>query len=97
LRGDDATDGMTAGQDDAAMVNFRGGAGGLTEGVKAGSLDQRAAAGWAPVCLGFLGKYGPALAANSFHTQKLTRLSGIFRTSFEAGGSEQDRRDGCAR
>jgi hypothetical protein len=64
---------MAAGQDDAAMVNFRGGFGGLTEGREACPLDQGAAAGWTPVCLGFLGEHGPALAANSFHTQELTR------------------------
>ena len=64
---------MAAWQDDAAMVNIRGGFGGLGGGREAGPFDQGAAAGWTPVRLGFLGEYGPAQAANSFHTQELTR------------------------
>jgi hypothetical protein len=73
LRGNDAADGMAAGQDDAAMVNFGGGFGGLSRGREAGPFDQGAAAGWTPVCPGFLGEHSSALAANSFHTQELTR------------------------
>jgi hypothetical protein len=76
---------MAAGQDDAAMVNFRGGFGGLSGGRVAGPFDQGAAAGWTPVCLGFLGEDGAALAAHSFHALKLTRWGRRFSSRAVCG------------
>jgi hypothetical protein len=61
---------VTAGQDDAAMINF------LRRGQRlageSGPLDQRATAGRTPVCHGLFGEHGAALSANAFHTSKIT-------------------------
>ena len=45
-RGDDTADGVTAGQEDATVVSLPGRSAGQ---IRIGTLDQRAAAGWADI------------------------------------------------
>ena len=73
LRSDDSAQRMTARQNDAAMIDLlrRGRTLGVFNG-QAGTLDQCPAASRAPVGGGLFGEHGVAMAANAFHTQKLT-------------------------
>ena len=77
LGGDDSAQGMTARQNDAAVVDFgRRNAGNLWFG-QGGALGQRSAAGRAPV--GFLvdGEDSMAMGANPFHEARLPEAHGI--------------------
>jgi hypothetical protein len=58
---------MAAGQNNAAVVDFRLRAGGAIEGRHNLPLDQRSPAGGAPVGDSFSGKHGMAMAAKAFH------------------------------
>jgi hypothetical protein len=63
---------VTAGQDNAAVIDFCGGTalvGGVGQG---GALYQGATAGGAPVGHGFLVQQGAALGADSLHVYEIT-------------------------
>ena len=80
LRRDDAAQRMAARQDDAAMIHFHHCVG-LPFG-RSISLNQRAAAGRAPVGLRGLGQHGMALAAGSLHAKSLSHWSSRGSTLF---------------
>jgi hypothetical protein len=64
---------MTAGQDDAAMIDLlRRGHCVRRSGLNFGAFDQRASAGGTPVRHRLFGEYRAALVANTFHTFKIT-------------------------
>ncbi len=63
---------MTAGQDDAAVIDFSGGPGGLIGCGVAGPLNQCSTAGGAPVRDGVLVEHGVALGADAVHLPKST-------------------------
>ncbi len=66
LRGDNAADGVAARQHDSTMIHCVGRI--VGRGLwQDGTLDKSAAAGWAPVGLGFGAEHSMALAANTFH------------------------------
>lgn len=67
LRGDDATQGVTARQHDAAMIDFRRRGGAFNGGGKDGACDKGSAAGGAPVGFGVGCKHSVAMAAEAFH------------------------------
>jgi len=73
LRGDDSAQGVAAGQDDAAVIDFgcrpRGGF------RYRGSLDEFTAAGRAPVGFDSMRHYGVALCADSLHKKRVADLS----------------------
>src|ERR1035438_2235599 len=61
-----------AGQDDAAMIDLGRWPTWLDEGRRAFPLNQRTAAGWAPVHDSLEAQHGVAVAANAFHNLKIT-------------------------
>jgi hypothetical protein len=64
---------MTAGQDDAAMINhLRWGQCWRDLGRESSPFAQRATAGGTPICHRLFGEYRVALVANTFHTFKIT-------------------------
>jgi hypothetical protein len=71
LRGDDATQGVTARQHDTAMIDFRRRGGGWDGGRKAGEFDEGSATGGAPVGFGLGGNDGVAMAAGAFHVSTI--------------------------
>ena len=70
LRRDDAAQRMAARQHDAAMIHFHHCVG--QSFGQSFSLNQRAAAGRAPVGLRGIGQNGMALAADSLHAKSLS-------------------------
>ena len=66
LRRDDAADGVTAREQDSAMINF--GFALISFGRKRGALDQSASARRAPVGSGLIGENSVTLGADAFHT-----------------------------
>jgi len=75
LRRNNPTQRVTPGQHDAAMIHLRWGQRWMILYGKSGSLDQRPAAGRTPIRHGLFAEHRPALAANPFHTFKITGLS----------------------
>jgi len=63
---------VTPGQHNAAMIHFGRWSAGPLEGRRAGLLKQRSAARGAPVGHALQTQYGVAVAANAFHTIKIT-------------------------
>ena len=70
MRGDDAAEGVAAGQDNAAVVDFNGGSTGRVESRQERAFNQRATAGRTPVRFGVFVEDGMALAADSLHVHK---------------------------
>ena len=70
MRGDDAAEGVAAGQDNAAVVDFNGGSTGRVESRQERAFNQRATAGRAPVRFGVFVEHGMTLAADSLHVHQ---------------------------
>jgi hypothetical protein len=67
---------MTAGQDNAAMIDLlRRGQRWKILGRESSTLDQRASAGGTPIRDRLFGEDGAAVAADAFHTYKITGSS----------------------
>ena len=66
---------MTPGQNDAAMIHLRWGQRWMILAGESGSLNQCPAAGRTPIRHGLFAEHRPALAANPFHTSKITGFS----------------------
>ncbi len=77
MRSDDAAGVVTSRQNDAAMIHFKLR---VRHRVRQfGPLDERTAAGWAPVRFGLFGQNGATLAADAFHDHQITGRSGFER------------------
>jgi hypothetical protein len=73
LRSDDSAVGVTAGKNDAAMIDLlRRRHFVRWSRLKFGSLEQSAATGRTPVGDGLLSEQGAAVAADAFHAIKIT-------------------------
>ena len=71
LRSDDAAQGVTARQQDAAMIDLRRRGGGVDRGRSAGEVDDGSATGGAPVGFDLGGNDGVAMAADAFHVSTI--------------------------